>query len=69
MDTYIQSQAWQVRMALESQAPGDITAPAVQNLISALGGDSNFPQQASLAGNSHLVGIYLVALLLTQPQG
>lgn len=65
-NTFIQDSAWELRYAIER---GQNTAPAVANLIAQLGGDSTIVERASSGGRPHLVGVYMVALLLTQPQG
>jgi hypothetical protein len=67
MDSRITSTAFELRRCIEMRSDGDITAPAVLNLVSQLGGNSSLIPE--LAGKPALVAVYLISLVLTQPDG
>jgi hypothetical protein len=67
IDPYVKSMALQVRFAIEANAGGDLTGPAVLELVQALGGNPHVLASASANGKHQLVATYLLALVLTQP--
>ena len=65
MNWQIRASAMELRRCIEARAEGDMTGPAVLNLVDALGGDAQLIQE--FVGKPQLTATYLVTLLLTQP--
>jgi hypothetical protein len=66
MNQQVSFAAMNLRMAIEGRADGDLTGPAVQELVYALGGNPNLLPE--FVGKPALTAAYLVALVLTQPE-
>ena len=58
--------AMQLRRCIEGRVEGDMTGPAVLDLVSALGGDASLIPE--FVGRPALTAAYLVALVLTQSE-
>jgi hypothetical protein len=64
-DWKIKAAAMELRRCIECRSDGDLTGPAVLNLVDALGGDPVLVTE--FVGKPALTAAYLVSLLLTQP--
>lgn len=68
MDTMTKIAANNLRLMIESGASGEQTGPTVLELVQRLGGSPDVFFQASADGKHQLAMVYLVSLILTQPE-
>lgn len=66
MDYRLNNAAWNLRRAIEFRSDGELTGPAVQELVIALGGNPQLITE--FVGKPMLTAAYLVSLVLTQPE-